>query len=100
MLTLIWYKTTVTKRLINMKKILTICQASGITALLLFASCKKDENKAVVRDGVAGTVTASSSTIVLDRNKLSVSDTSVLFTLKAADFGYAAAVTNVLQIDS
>jgi hypothetical protein len=69
-------------------------------ALLILPSCKKDENKAVLKDGTPGTVSASSSTIVLDRSKINASDTSVIFTITNANFGYPAAITNVLQIDS
>jgi starch-binding outer membrane protein SusE/F len=75
--------------------------------LILFAfiaaiasSCKKDETQVVAGNGTAGTLSASATSIVLDKTKVDASDTSISFTITKADFGYNAAVSTVLQIDS
>lgn len=66
----------------------------------MLSACKKDENKAVTTNGTASTVSASSTTLVLNKNKANSGDTSILFTITKANYGYSAATTNVLQIDS
>jgi starch-binding outer membrane protein SusE/F len=83
-----------------MRRIFTIYPALCLGLLLLFASCKKEEPQAIVTNGTPGTVTASSSTIVLNKAKSAGGDTSVIFNIVKANFGYSAAIGNVLQIDS
>lgn len=64
--------------------------------LLSLWSCKKDENQSVANAGTSGSLKSSVSTVVLDRSML---DKNVIsFDLSNADFGYQAAITNVLQI--
>ncbi|MEO8794483.1 MAG: SusE domain-containing protein [Daejeonella sp.] len=64
---------------------------------MLIWSCKKDEVKVIARtDGAAGTLTTSSSTLVLA--KANATQNAVTFTFTAPDFGYAAAVTSSLQL--
>ena len=80
-----------------MKRVLTKFLAISGIALLMLASCKKDENKAVATGGKPGALQASATTVVLDKTDLT--STAVTFNWTASDFGYKAAVTNVLQID-
>jgi len=81
-----------------MKTIFTKSLAIGSIALLMLASCKKDETKVVATNGKAGALQASSSSIVLTKAELN--NTAVTFNFTAADFGYKAAITNTLQIDA
>jgi hypothetical protein len=70
----------------------------AITTVLLIASCKKDEVKAVLQQPSSTTLTASATTLVLDSaNK---SNTAVTFSWPAFDYGYDADVTYTLQFDS
>lgn len=81
-----------------MKTIFTKFLAFSSIALLMLASCKKDETKVVATNGKAGALHASSNTIVL--TKADVDKTAVTFNFSNADFGYKAAVSNTLQIDT
>lgn len=65
--------------------------------ILAFVACKKDEVQTIVKtNGEAGTLKVSADNIVLDKTLL---ETDVLtFNLTEADFGYDAAVNNVLQL--
>ncbi|HVS94054.1 MAG TPA: SusE domain-containing protein [Mucilaginibacter sp.] len=76
---------------------LTRCTLIGGITLLMVASCKKDEVKVIANTGKGGTLQASSTTIVLSKTNLA--DTAVTFNFSNANYGYKAAVTNVLQID-
>jgi hypothetical protein len=80
-----------------MKTIFTKFLALGSIALFMLASCKKDEVKVVATSGSVGALSASSSTIVL--SKANLTGTAVTFNWGAADFGFKAATTSVLQID-
>ena len=80
-----------------MKTVLTKFLAISGVALLMLASCKKDEVKVVATNGTPGALQASSTTIVL--TKADIANTAVTFTLTNANFGFKAAETNVLQID-
>ena len=83
-----------------MKTLLTKFLAFGSIGLLMLASCKKDETKTMATAGTAGTVTASAATLVMDKSKANSADPAVTFTFKSADYGFKAATSNVLQIDS
>lgn len=67
-------------------------------ALLLLASCKKDEVKVVANPANAkpGTLTASATNVPLA--KADLSKVAVAFSSTGANFGYSAAVTSTLQI--
>jgi hypothetical protein len=80
-----------------MRTVLTKFLAFSSIALLMLASCKKDETKVVATSGKGGALQASATTIVL--TKANIANTAVTFTSTLADFGYKAAITNVLQID-
>ncbi len=64
-------------------------------ATLVF-SCKKDGDLTVARTDTSSDLTASATTLVL--KKADESKDAVALSWKAADFGYAASVTQVLQI--
>jgi len=81
-----------------MKTVLTKFLAISGVALLMLASCKKDEQKVVATSGTPGALQASSTTIVL--TKADIANTAVTFTLTNANFGFKAAATNTLQIDT
>jgi len=59
-------------------------------------SCKKDETRSVATSGTGGTLKSSATSVVLDRSMLT--SNVITFNLTNPDFGYAAAVTNVLQL--
>lgn len=66
--------------------------------LLLFASCKKDENKVVAGNGTASVLTASQTSLVL--TAANAAQTATIFNWSASSFGYDAGVSYSLQIDT
>jgi len=83
-----------------MKKVLTKFLAISSVALLMLPSCKKDGALVTSNGGKAGTLTASSTTLLLDKSKVSDPTTVISFSFTAADYGFKAAITNTLQIDA
>jgi len=83
---------------LKMKKTLAKFLAIGAIALLL-QSCKKDGALVTSNGGKAGTLTASSSTLVLQRANLTDTTKVIKFNFTKPDYGYSAAITNTLQID-
>lgn len=78
-----------------MKTTLLKSLAFSLIAILLW-SCKKDETQTVATGGAAGSLKSSTASIILDKSML---DKNVItFSLTEANFGYQAAVTNVMQI--
>src|SRR4030095_4208209 len=71
---------------------------SASIAVMLIASCKKDEVKAVLQQPSSTTLTASATALVLD--SADKSNTAVTFSWPAFDYGYSANVTYTLQFDS
>lgn len=67
--------------------------------LILLQSCKKDGALATSNGGIAGTLSASSTTLVLSRSKLNDTSKVINFNFTKPNYGYSAAVTNTLQID-
>lgn len=65
---------------------------------LALVACEKDEERIVLKAGPAPVLSASTSNIVLDQ--ANATDDAVSFTWGEADFGYSAAVTYTLQIDT
>lgn len=59
-------------------------------------SCKKDETKSVATSGTAGSLKSSSTSVVLDKTMLA--SNVITFNITNPNFGFSAAVTNVLQI--
>ncbi|WP_259067480.1 SusE domain-containing protein [Mucilaginibacter sp. X4EP1] len=82
-----------------MKKILTKYLALGGISMLILSACKKDGNLVTSNGGKAGTLTASTTTLVLDKTKLNDTTGVINFNFTASNYGYKAAVTNTLQID-
>jgi hypothetical protein len=68
----------------------------GVLSIALF-SCKKDEERIVLKEGSSSSLLASTTTLVL--NKANASDTIVSFTTNPADYGYQAAVNYTLEMD-
>ena len=83
-----------------MKKILTKFVALGSLGLFMLTACKKDGALVTSNGGKAGTLTASSTNLVLDKTKLTDTTKIVNFSFSTASFGFSAAVTNTLQIDA
>jgi hypothetical protein len=71
----------------------------GGLILLLISSCKKNEAVVTSNGGQPGSLTANSTTLVLDKTRLNDTSKVVQFSFSAANFGFSAAVTNTLQID-
>ncbi|MDP9080513.1 MAG: SusE domain-containing protein [Bacteroidota bacterium] len=82
-----------------MKK-LTKILALGCLGLLALASCKKSDSLVTSTGGKAGALSTNVSELVLDKAKVSSPDTVITFNFNQASYGYKAAVTNTLQIDS
>src|SRR5476651_295681 len=78
-------------------RVLTI----GGIGLLMLSACKKDGTLVTIaaNGGTAGTLSASSTTLVLDKTKLKDTSKVIKFTLTDANYGYNAATTATLQID-
>lgn len=83
-----------------MKTILTKFLAFSSVTLLMLSACKKDGALVTTNGGKAGTLTASTTTPVLDKTKLSDTTSVVRFSFSSANYGFSAAVTNTLQIDA
>lgn len=76
----------------------TLYKLLGLCLLpLMMWSCEKDGEKVVATAGTAASLKASASTLVL--TKADQSKDAVTFDWAAADFGYSAAQTQVLQMD-
>jgi hypothetical protein len=72
---------------------------SGV-ALLMLTSCKKSDQMITTNGGTPGALTASSTTLPLDKSKVSDPSTAVTFNFTAPKYSYKAAVTNTIQFDS
>jgi hypothetical protein len=82
-----------------MKKILTSILAIGGVALLILASCKKNDAIVVNSGSKSSALTASVTTLLLDRSLLADTTSVVMFNFTAPSYNYKAVVSNVLQID-
>ncbi|MDB4918152.1 SusE domain-containing protein [Mucilaginibacter sp.] len=80
-----------------MKLIFTKIFAFSSIALLMLASCKKDETKVVAGKGTKVALTATASTIVL--SSANAGDNAISFKYTPSDYGFKAAVSYTLQID-
>jgi hypothetical protein len=83
-----------------MKTVLTKFLALSSIGLLALASCKKSDPMVKTNGGTPGTLSANTSTPVLDKTKLNDTTKVVNFTFTKPAFGFSAAVTNTLQIDA
>jgi hypothetical protein len=82
-----------------MKKILSKLIAFSSIGLLVLPACKKSGDLVVSNGGKAGTLSASVTTLPLDKAKLNDTSSVIKFNFTAADYGFSAAVNNTLQID-
>ncbi len=82
-----------------MKTVLTKFLAFGSVALLMLPACKKDGNLVTSNGGKAGALTATATTLVLDKTRLTDTSMAIKFNFTAPNYGFSAAVTNTLQID-
>ncbi|WP_295668866.1 SusE domain-containing protein [uncultured Mucilaginibacter sp.] len=83
-----------------MKKVLSKFIALSSIGLLMLSACKKDGTLVTSNGGKAGSLTASSTTLMLDKTKLTDTSKVIKFSFTSADYGFSAAVTNTLQIDA
>jgi hypothetical protein len=83
-----------------MKKLLIQFLALGSVAAITFTSCKKSDAIITSNGGTAGTLTASSTTPVLDKTKIADTTAIIKLSFTAPQYNFAAAVTNTLQIDA
>ncbi len=83
-----------------MKKNLTKFIALSSVALLMLSACKKDGNLVTSNGGKPGTLTASATTLALDKTKINDTTTVINFSFTNANYGFQAAITNTLQIDA
>jgi hypothetical protein len=83
-----------------MKRFLNNFLAISGVALLMLTSCKKSDTLVVTNGGTPGALTASATTLPLDKNKVSDPTTVVTFNFTAPKYTYKAAVTNTIQFDS
>ena len=68
-------------------------------SLLMLASCKKTDAVITTNGGTAGQLSVSTNTLILSKAKLTDTTTVVKFNITNANYGYAAATTNTLQLD-
>ncbi|AYL94750.1 SusE domain-containing protein [Mucilaginibacter celer] len=81
-----------------MKKIFTTILAIGGIALLMLASCKKDETKVVANVGKVGALTSTTTTPEL--SKPNAANDAVTFSWAATSVtGYKAPITYTVQVD-
>jgi len=69
-------------------------------ALLLLSACKKDGTLVTSNGGKPGTLSATATTLILDKTKLTDPSTAISFSFTSPDYGYSAAINNTLQIDA
>ena len=82
-----------------MKTVLTKFLAFSSVALLVLASCKKNDPIVKTNGGTSGALTSNASILVLDKTKLNDTTKVVSFSFTKPAYGFSAAVTNTLQID-
>jgi len=78
-----------------MKSIILKFLGFSFIALSLW-SCKKDETQSVANSGSGGLLKSSATTVVLDKTMLATN--VITFSMSNANFGFQAAVSNVLQL--
>ncbi|WP_183576051.1 SusE domain-containing protein [Mucilaginibacter sp. X5P1] len=83
-----------------MKRFLNNFLAISSIVLLMLTSCKKSDTLVVTNGGTPGALTASATTLPLDKSKVSDPTTVVTFNFTAPTYTYKAAVTNTIQFDS
>lgn len=84
----------------KMEKNLAKLLAFGGIGLLMLSACKKEGALVTSNGGKPGALTASTTTPVLDKSKLTDATAVITLTFTAPNYGFSAAVTNTLQIDA
>jgi hypothetical protein len=67
--------------------------------LLVLSACKKDGTLVTSNGGKPGTLTASTTNLALNKAMLTDTTSVIKFNFTTPSYGFAAAVTNTLQID-
>jgi hypothetical protein len=83
-----------------MKKVLTKFIAFSSIGLLMLSACKKSGVEVVDTGGKSSALTASTTTLVLDRTRLNDTTAAIMFTVTAPSYNFKAVVNNYLQIDA
>jgi len=83
-----------------MKKFLTKLIALSGIGLLMLSACKKDGALVVNSGAKSSSLTASATTLILDKTRLSDTSAAIMFTFTAPSYNYNAVVKNSLQIDA
>lgn len=79
-----------------MKTILNKWMIFSSLILLILSSCKKDETQSIANLKTASSLKASTNSLVL--SKAEENNTVITFDFTDADFGYKAAISNVIQM--
>jgi hypothetical protein len=82
-----------------MKKTLAKYLVFSSAVLLILSSCKKSDKLVTSDGGKPGALTASATTLVLDKTKLNDPSAAITFTFTSPQYTFADAVTNTIQID-
>lgn len=83
-----------------MKRLLAIFLIISSSTLLMVSSCKKNDTLIKTNGGTPGTLTASTTSPVLDKAKINDTTYVISFSFSPPAYNYNAVVTNTLQIDS
>ena len=83
-----------------MKKVLTKFIAFGSIGLLMLSACKKSGTEVMDTGSKSSALTASTTTLVLDKTKLNDTSAAIMFTVTAPAYNFKAVVKNYLQIDA
>ncbi|WP_461449659.1 SusE domain-containing protein [Mucilaginibacter sp.] len=83
-----------------MKKLATRFLAfSSIGLLMMMSSCKKNDKMVTDAGTTSSTLSASSTTLVLDRTRVNDTTAAVTFTFTAPHYTFKSAGTNEIQVD-
>jgi len=84
----------------KMKRVLTRFLAIGSVALLMLASCKKNDAIVTANSGKAGVLSSSTASVTLVKANDTIATPVVTFTFTMASYGFKASITNTLEIDT
>ena len=83
-----------------MKTILTKTLAGGAAVLFMMSACKKNDKLVVNSGSTSSQLTASVTTLVLDKSRLNDTSSAIKFTITAPSYNFKAVVSNAIQIDA
>lgn len=83
-----------------MKKVLIKIIALSSIGLLMLPACKKSGALVTSNGGKAGSLSASVTTLPLNKAQVTDTTTVITFNFTPPSYGFAAAPTNILQIDA